>query len=211
MGRRWSEVKTRFPSPLSIHHCRALDEEVCTHIMLRVLPKLERNLVSGRDTRVVSEARTSSGCLLDPTDLPAKVGADLQELICGATHKSANYVEDWQVLRYEVGQEYRPHFDWFQPGTACFRARMAEGGQRTHTAILCLQPADEGGELVFPGVRTNIVPKRGHLYLWNNVNEDGISLMDALHGSTAVVAGVKWSMVTWVRQFPFERDENYHA
>ena len=53
--------------------------------------------------------------------------------------------EALQILRYEVGQEYKPHYDYVdptQPGAAPFLAR---GGQRVASIVMYLNTHPERG------------------------------------------------------------------
>lgn len=53
--------------------------------------------------------------------------------------------EPIQILRYENGQKYEPHFDFFQdPGN------IAIGGHRIATILMYLSDVEKGGETVFP-------------------------------------------------------------
>lgn len=53
--------------------------------------------------------------------------------------------EDIQVLRYEHGQKYDPHFDYFHD-----KVNIARGGHRIATVLMYLSNVTKGGETVFP-------------------------------------------------------------
>lgn len=53
--------------------------------------------------------------------------------------------EDLQVLRYEHGQKYDAHFDYFHD-----KVNIARGGHRIATVLLYLSNVTKGGETVFP-------------------------------------------------------------
>lgn len=53
--------------------------------------------------------------------------------------------EDIQVLRYEHGQKYDPHYDYFVD-----KVNIARGGHRTATVLMYLTNVTKGGETVFP-------------------------------------------------------------
>ncbi|MBA0672429.1 hypothetical protein Goklo_024741, partial [Gossypium klotzschianum] len=67
--------------------------------------------------------------------------------------------EGLQVLHYEVGQKYEPHFDYFVD-----EYNTRHGGQRMATMLLYL-----GGETIFPNAKGNIsaVP------WWDELSECG--------------------------------------
>lgn len=53
--------------------------------------------------------------------------------------------EDIQVLRYEPGQKYEPHYDYFAD-----KVNIARGGHRVATVLMYLTDVAKGGETVFP-------------------------------------------------------------
>lgn len=53
--------------------------------------------------------------------------------------------EDIQVLRYEHGQKYDPHYDYFSD-----QDNIAQGGHRIATVLMYLTDVVKGGETVFP-------------------------------------------------------------
>ena len=53
--------------------------------------------------------------------------------------------ESIQVLRYELGQKYEPHFDYFFDPV-----NTQQGGHRYATVLMYLSDVEEGGETIFP-------------------------------------------------------------
>jgi hypothetical protein len=53
--------------------------------------------------------------------------------------------ESIQILRYEHGQKYEPHWDYFQD-----KVNQARGGHRYATVLMYLSTVEKGGETVFP-------------------------------------------------------------
>ena len=53
--------------------------------------------------------------------------------------------EDMQVLRYEHGQKYDTHYDYFAD-----KVNIARGGHRIATVLMYLSDVAKGGETVFP-------------------------------------------------------------
>lgn len=53
--------------------------------------------------------------------------------------------EDIQVLRYEYGQKYDAHFDYFHD-----KVNIVRGGHRIATVLMYLSNVTKGGETVFP-------------------------------------------------------------
>lgn len=50
-----------------------------------------------------------------------------------------------QILRYQIGQKYEPHFDYFHD-----KANQVLGGNRVATVLMYLSDVKKGGETVFP-------------------------------------------------------------
>ncbi|CAK7322561.1 unnamed protein product [Dovyalis caffra] len=55
-----------------------------------------------------------------------------------------------QVLRYEHGQKYDPHYDYFVD-----KVNIACGGHRLATILMYLTNVVKGGETVFPSAEEN--------------------------------------------------------
>lgn len=58
--------------------------------------------------------------------------------------------EDIQVLRYEHGQKYDPHYDYFSD-----KVNIARGGHRLATVLMYLTDVTNGGETVFPSAEVS--------------------------------------------------------
>lgn len=50
-----------------------------------------------------------------------------------------------QILHYENGQKYEPHFDFFHD-----KSNQELGGHRIATVLMYLSNVEKGGETVFP-------------------------------------------------------------
>ena len=65
--------------------------------------------------------------------------------------------------------------------------------------MIYLNNVDSGGETHFPKLNLNLVPKRGTLVLWNNLNEDTTVNYELLHSGKPVISGDKWILTKWLR------------
>lgn len=88
--------------------------------------------------------------------------------------------EDYQLLRYRAGQEYKAHADG---GTDIGRAI---------SAVLYLNNDYEGGEIEFPNFGVKIKPEPGMLILFP-------STYPYAHIAHPVTDGTKYAMVTWIK------------
>src|SRR5262245_47671387 len=73
--------------------------------------------------------RTSSSCHLSYLKSPVATGID--EKICRTLGIRADYSEGIQAQRYDVGQQFKPHWDWFEPGTKEYLRFCGTRGNRT--------------------------------------------------------------------------------
>ena len=61
---------------------------------------------------------------------------------------SSENAENMQILRYEHGQKYEPHFDYFHD-----KINQVRGGHRYATVLMYLSTVHKGGETVFPNAK----------------------------------------------------------
>jgi prolyl 4-hydroxylase len=115
--------------------------------------------------------------------------------------------EDLHILRYDIGGEYRPHYDYFPEEQAGSRHHMSRGGQRVATVILYLNDVARGGDTTFPDSGLAIHPRRGCALYFEYVNELGQSDPKTLHAGTPVEEGEKWIATKWIRRGRFRADE----
>lgn len=107
--------------------------------------------------------------------------------------------ETIQGQRYQPGQEFKPHHDWFYTNAPYWAAEASRGGQRSWTAMIYLSDVAEGGETTFPHVGATVTPEQGALLVWNNAGRDGTPNGDTIHAALPVVRGVKYVITKWYR------------
>jgi prolyl 4-hydroxylase len=146
------------------------------------------------------EYRSSYSCHLSPHDAAVQ---RLTDRICALMGADPTTGETIQGQRYEPGQEYKLHCDYF-PVTASYWPKMrAQGGQRCWTAMLYLSDVAEGGETQFPHAGFMVPPREGMILLWNNLREDGAPNSDSLHAALPVKNGTKYVLTKWFRERPW--------
>ncbi len=177
---------------------QCLSEEDCAAIITSAEEKLAPSGLLGTQRE---DYRTSSGAWLGADDVP-EVQQKLRQLVIDITGLPAENQENIQVLRYEPGQEYRQHQDFWHPGTDYYDAQMARGGQRAWSVLVYLNDVPEGGGTRFPNLGIDVLPKTGKVLAWQNTI-DGELNYDSMHAGLPVIAGTKWVAVTWVREQPF--------
>jgi prolyl 4-hydroxylase len=127
----------------------------------------------------------------------------LKEIVSKHTGTPIENQEKVHIVRYEINGEYKPHHDYFHPGSEYFDSVMSGGGQRTHTALFYLNDDFTGGQTEFPNRDIKITPKTGRLLIWRNTNEDGSLYDDSYHAGLPVIEGTKWISIIWVREKEF--------
>ncbi len=109
------------------------------------------------------------------------------------------YGETMQGQRYRVGQQFKPHMDWFFTKAPYWKSEVKRGGQRCWTAMIYLNDVEEGGSTDFTQIGVSIPPQRGALLAWNNATPEGIPNEATMHAGTPVIAGVKYVITKWYR------------
>lgn len=140
--------------------------------------------------------RTSYSGDFDPHDpLVAAISKRIDDLL----GMQAEWGETIQGQRYEPGQQFQPHHDFFHPGTSYWDAEMARGGQRSFTAMVYLNAPEEGGATEFTELGIALDPEPGVLVVWNNANRDGTPNPRTIHAGRPVVRGTKYVITKWYR------------
>jgi prolyl 4-hydroxylase len=143
---------------------------------------------------------TATTCDLDGQDaLVAALDARLAAL-SGIAH---DHGEPLQGQRYDVGQEFKPHTDYFEPDGADFEKYCSVAGQRTWTFMIYLNDVAAGGATRFKSIDKTVQPERGKLLAWNNRRPDGTVNPATLHHGMKVRQGVKYVITRWYRERPW--------
>ena len=144
--------------------------------------------------------RTSETCDLDHTD---PLVAALDARLAALAGIDAALGEPLQGQRYDVGQEFKPHTDYFEPGGADFHRYCAKTGQRIWTFMIYLNAVQAGGATRFKAIDKIIQPEAGKLVAWNNRRADGSVNPATLHHGMKVRQGVKYIVTRWYRERPW--------
>lgn len=144
-----------------------------------------------------ADYRTSHSCNLDPWD---PLVMSISDRICALTGLPSENGETLQGQRYAVGQEYKPHCDYFPVTANYWPAMRTTGGQRSWTAMIYLSAVGAGGETHFPHCEFMVPPVEGMILLWNNMKPDGAPNPDSLHAARPVERGEKYVVTKWFRE-----------
>uniref|UniRef100_A0A7N0UNX3 procollagen-proline 4-dioxygenase n=1 Tax=Kalanchoe fedtschenkoi TaxID=63787 RepID=A0A7N0UNX3_KALFE len=198
-----------------------LSEEECDHMISLAKSELKRSAVadnvSGKSK--LSEVRTSSGMFISKGKDP--IIARIEERIAAWTFLPIENGEDIQVLRYEHGQKYDPHYDYFTD-----KVNIARGGHRIATVLMYLTNVVKGGETIFPSAEVPVrhkahshaedlsecgrkgvavKPKRGDALLFFSLHPDATPDPMSLHAGCPVIEGEKFSATKWIHVDSFDK------
>lgn len=143
-----------------------------------------------------SPLRTNSATTLLPerSDLTIRL---LERKIAAAAGFALSVAEPLSVLRYQVGEEYKPHRDYLADPSL---TAAHTPGQRIGTAFCYLNDVELGGETQFLHWNKRVNPKTGRIVIFHNCNADGSPDSDSVHAGLPVLAGEKWLATLWFRQ-----------
>jgi len=177
---------------------RFLAPELCTRLI--ALIDADRRPSTLADDNGDPTFRTSETCdLSDRLPEIRELEARLGEL----SGLDPAFGEPIQGQRYAVGQEFKPHTDYFDPHGADYRTFCALSGQRTWTFMIYLNDVAAGGATRFRMLDKTFQPEVGKLLLWNNRLPDGRVNPATLHHGMKVRKGVKYVITKWYREEPW--------
>lgn len=177
----------------------------CDYIIFKSRPLLERSTVVSKkgSNGEIHEGRTSRGMFFSKNESDLMIKS-IEKKIAELTMLPSSNGESLQVLNYGIGEEYRPHYDYFDPSTEGGLFQYCRGGQRVATVIMYLADTEEGGETIFPQANIKVRPKKGNALIFYNCTPDGSEDPLTLHGGAPVIKGEKWIATKWIRKGTFE-------
>jgi predicted 2-oxoglutarate/Fe(II)-dependent dioxygenase YbiX len=146
----------------------------------------------------IARQRTNSEALIafEQQDL---VLMALRRRIATVAGLAIERMEPPTVLHYAPGQEFRPHYDFFDPAVPAYAVNVAERGQRLATVLVYLNDDFEGGETHFVKADLRFKGKKGDAILFRNVTEQGDPDFSTLHAGLPTTRGEKWLFSQWLR------------
>lgn len=144
--------------------------------------------------------RTSYSGDVDPDDSFVRM---IERRICDLLGIEQSWGETIQGQRYLPGQEFRAHYDAFDPAARYWADEKKRGGQRSWTAMAWLSDVEEGGATEFPRLGIAFPPQPGTLLVWNNALPGGAPNVDVIHAGLPVDRGVKYVITKWFRTRPW--------
>ena len=177
-------------------HPGALDGYICDHLINAAAHYVAPSWVVDPDTgkNVQSEVRTSYSMYFH-TNMYDAVLAEAVRHLAGIARLPAENAEPLGVLRYGVGQEYRPHYDFYDD--------PQHEAQRLTTVFVYLNDVAEGGGTEFPRLGVRVEPQRAKAVRFQNCDAAGKPNPETLHAGLPVIRGEKWLATLWFWDRPF--------
>ena len=177
-----------------------LTDDECGDLIALASPRLARSLtVDDKGRHQTDERRTSNGMFFSLGETP--LIERIERRIARLVDLPVEHGEGLQVLHYQPGQEYEPHFDWFDPTQPGFNAVTARGGQRIASIVMYLNTPEEGGGTGFPAAGLIVTALRGSAVYFAYDTGD----QSSLHAGLPVIRGEKWIATKWLRERPYQR------
>ena len=201
-GDRRVQVLHTLRHPRVVVFGNLLSPEECEGLIAAARVRLARSLTVETRTggEVLNVDRTSEGMFFERGE--NEIVARLEQRIGVLLRWPVEFGEGLQILRYAPGAQYRPHYDYFDPGEPGTPTILKRGGQRVATLVMYLQEPGQGGATTFPDVGLEVAPVRGTGVFFSYDEPDPATR--TLHGGAPVLAGEKWVATKWLREREFK-------
>lgn len=165
----------------------------CDFLVRRSQPRMQPSLVVDPRTgeQVPNPIRTSHATVY-PLMAESPAIHALNRRLAAASGTSPEQGEPLQVLRYDFGQEYRPHLD----------AIAGVDNQRILTFLVYLNEDFEGGETEFLASGLKVKGAKGDGILFRNADTAARPDPSSRHAGLPVTAGEKYLASRWIRERP---------
>jgi prolyl 4-hydroxylase len=174
-----------------------LSNTECDELVTLSRARMTASQVVDSDTggEVAHEGRTSSGFGFHrgATPLIDRIERRIAALLKWPLEQG----EGLQILRYRVGQQYRPHHDYMDPALPGAPAFLARGGQRVASLVMYLNTPTGGGATDFPEIGLEVAALKGNAVFFSYDRPHPAT--KSLHGGMPVTDGEKWVATKWLR------------
>ena len=179
-----------------------MTEAECDELVAQARQRLARSetVVTTTGASEVNVARTSEGMFFGRAENP--ICARVEERIAKLLNWPLDNGEGLQILRYQPGAEYKPHYDYFDPAQPGTPTILKRGGQRVGTLVVYLNSPTRGGATTFPDVHLEVSPVKGNAVFFSYDRPHPMTR--TLHGGAPVLEGEKWVATKWMREGKFE-------
>eukprot|EP00933_Yihiella_yeosuensis_P004332 TRINITY_DN108701_c0_g1_i1.p1 TRINITY_DN108701_c0_g1~~TRINITY_DN108701_c0_g1_i1.p1 ORF type:complete len:436 (-),score=79.91 TRINITY_DN108701_c0_g1_i1:304-1611(-) len=215
------QLTTHSISPLVVEVSSFFTDAQCDHVIDKALPHMAKAPVAHMDHDVGkpdTNWRSSSNYFLEAGNDPILKGMDAQ--VSAMTRIPVTHQEYSQILRYEKGERYVSHHDYFDPDMYQDNQQIQELTKkgmynRLATVFFYLSDVEAGGATHFPvavegGQDPNdidfedctrgvsVKPAKGRIVIF--YSQDAAARLDhrSLHAGCPVEKGTKWAANKWI-------------
>ena len=195
--RKFPKPKTLCEDPLIQAVPGFLSHEVCDALIDGARPRLEPAMTynEAKGGLTVSAERQNSAAEFGVLNMDMLMLA-VRERMCALAGLPTLQADGCQVLHYKVGEEFIPHFDFFEDHART----VLESGQRVYTVLVYLNEEGlEGGETDFVRLGIRHRGAKGDALLFRNLDAEGKPDYRTLHAGRSPTAGEKWLLSLWIR------------
>lgn len=186
-------IIARIDEPLIAILGNVLSHEECDELIRLSKDRMQRSKIG--TVGEINELRTSSSMFFQENE--NEFITRLEKRLSQIMNIPIGHGEGLQVLRYQRGQEYKTHVDYFSSTSPYV------SNPRISTLVLYLSDVEQGGETYFPKLNFLVHPQKGMAvyfeYFYNNPTLNEYTL----HGGAPVVQGEKWAATLWMRRQQF--------
>lgn len=181
-------------APDATLHRALLSPAECDWLIALATPAIRPATIIGPDGRPVAHPTRKAGMTNfgpDQRDLAVLL---IEARLAAASETNLVQAEPLAVLRYQPGDEYKPHLDTL-PGVA---------NQRVATVLVYLNDGYDGGATAFPDAGLRVTGRRGDALVFRNLDSAGRPDPAARHAGEPVTRGLKWLASRWIRQHRYD-------
>jgi prolyl 4-hydroxylase len=201
-GDRFVSVLLTINHPRIVLFGNLVSDEECDALISVARHRMVRSMTINEKTggEILHQDRTSEGMFYNRAEnlVVERLEARIARIIRWPVERG----EGLQILRYSVGAQYKPHYDYFVPTEAGTSVLLRQGGQRLASMVIYLQEPEGGGATTFPDIGLEVSPKRGSAVFFSYERPEPNS--KTLHGGAPVIAGEKWVATKWLREGEFK-------
>lgn len=178
-----------------------LSDDECDAMRALASQRLKRSTTvdpkTGADEVHASRTSDSTSFMRGETALCSTIEARIERLL----DWPVDHGEGLQVLRYGVGAQYLPHYDYFDPAEPGTEVVTSRGGQRVASLVMYLNTPERGGSTAFPDAHFEVAAMKGSAVFFSYDRPH--PLTRSLHAGSPVLAGEKWIATKWLRERPY--------
>jgi prolyl 4-hydroxylase len=177
-----------------------ITREECEHMITISKPSMKDSLVSDNKKGTTSKGRTSKNAWIQHNH--DKITKQIGEKIAKVVGIPLENAEAFQVIYYDVGNEYRNHYDsWDHNGSEKTLRCVKYGGARLKTALVYLNDVEEGGSTRLNKINVDVKAEQGKMLVFENTLP-GTNIKHHLseHAGMPVIKGEKYAFNLWFKE-----------